>query len=53
MIIRKINLNIGKQAKFFSTDTANYRVPVRDPSTQKLTDEFIHSYSNPMFSAYL
>lgn len=53
MIIRKLNPNISKQAKLFSTDTANIRVPMRDPTSQKLTDEFVHTYSNPMFSAYL
>lgn len=53
MIIRKLNPNISKQAKLFSTDTANIRVPIRDPTSQKLTDEFVHTYSNPMFSAYL
>lgn len=38
---------------YFSTDTINIRVPLRDPSNGRITDEFIHQYRNPMYSAYM
>lgn len=58
MIGKIANFNQARELIFcasfsFGSDALNVRLPIRDPSTNKLTDQYIHHYENPMFRAYM